>query len=61
MHINTQKYLFLKKNKNKQKHFSLWSLIQRGIPTTVQVCKAIKCGPLSTQIRANRVREPIVF
>lgn len=35
-------------------HFSFWSLIHRGIPTTVQVCKAIQFAPPSMQIRATK-------
>lgn len=33
----------------------LWSLIHRGKPTIVHVCKALKFGPLS--LRSDKVRE----
>lgn len=46
--------IFVKKDNS-----SLGSLIRRGKPPTIQVCKAIKHGPLSMQIRAHRVRVSI--
>lgn len=57
--VHSRCILMLKNNNNKKKkltmeHSSLWSLIHRGIPTTVLVCKAIKFGPLSMQIRATK-------
>ena len=40
---------------------SLWSLNHRGIPTTVQLCKAIKkmLGPHFNADQSNKVRGPV--